>query len=70
MKISGMDLIKALVADGYKTVKLDGSHVQLQKEGRNVTVPLYAELHDGLLHYISTQVGCSKAELVRMVSER
>lgn len=59
---SGRDVVKVLVAHGYRTENHTGSHVTLTTvtdggEFRRVTVPLHDRLKTGTLRNIADQAG-------------
>lgn len=61
---SGRDIVKVLRSHGFEFRGRSGSHVQLRDvtddgEVRNVTVPLYDRIDDGLLRDIARQCGAN-----------
>jgi predicted RNA binding protein YcfA (HicA-like mRNA interferase family) len=64
VKVSGKQIVKYLVGDGWVAATLHGSHVKLKKYGKEVTVPLYNETPTSVLAYISTRLGLEKTELL------
>ena len=57
--VSGREVIKKLQADGWKEVRISGSHHILQKDGKSVPVPVHAgrDLGIGLIRKIEKQTG-------------
>ena len=52
------DLIKALIADGWKLVRVKGSHHVLQKDGKTEIVPVHGkDVPTGLLNAIRKRTG-------------
>ena len=65
--VSGHELIRLLVASGFRIVRQRGSHVSLQKEMYRTVVPLHDELAKGTLLGILKQCGLSKEDLIDMI---
>lgn len=52
------DLFKALLADGWKLVRIRGSHHVLQKDGKTEVVPIHGkDVPAGLLNAIRKRTG-------------
>ena len=52
------DLLKALIADGWKLVRVKGSHHVLQKDGKTEIVPVHGkDVPTGLLNAIRKRTG-------------
>lgn len=52
------DLLKALLADGWKIVRIRGSHHVLQKEGKIEVIPIHGkDVPTGLLNAIRKRTG-------------
>ena len=67
-KVSGEQVIKALVRAGWNVERQRGSHVVLFKEGVGiVVVPLHRELDRGTLRAIIKQSGMSVKEFVDLL---
>jgi len=62
--LSGEVIVKALQRCGFTVARQRGSHVQLTKLGKRVTVPLHRSLTVGTLQSILHQAGLSVEELV------
>lgn len=69
--ISGKDLIKILVRDGFVVNRQKGSHVRLTKstnEGKlKVTVPLHDELDRGTLISILKGAEITKEDFLKLI---
>jgi predicted RNA binding protein YcfA (HicA-like mRNA interferase family) len=57
--VYGREVIKKLQAEGWKEVRISGSHHILQKAGKSVPVPVHSgrELGIGLVRKIEKQTG-------------
>ncbi len=67
-RVSGEQVIKALVKAGWNVERQRGSHVVLFKEGAGiVVVPLHRELDRGTLRAIIKQSGMSVGEFVDLL---
>lgn len=67
-RVSGKQVIKALVKAGWSVERQKGSHVVLFKEGVGiVVVPLHKELDRGTLRAIIKQSGMSVKEFVDLL---
>ena len=67
-RVSGEQVIKALVRAGWNVERQRGSHVVLFKEGVGiVVVPLHRELDRGTLRAIIKQSGMSVREFVDLL---
>ena len=65
--ISGKNLIKFLVNNGFEVKRQKGSHIFLRSNaGRSTTVPLHSELDRGTLGAILEQVGIERDEFIRL----
>ena len=52
------DLLKALLADGWKIVRIRGRHHVLQKEGKIEVIPIHGkDVPTGLLNAIRKRTG-------------
>lgn len=52
------DLLKALLVDGWKLVRIRGSHHVLQKDGKTEVVPIHGkDVPAGLLNAIRKRTG-------------
>ncbi|NDG85533.1 MAG: type II toxin-antitoxin system HicA family toxin [Proteobacteria bacterium] len=56
MPISGRDLAKELIKEGWRVKSQKGSHLKLEKEGVMVVIPMHRELKKGTEHAIRKQV--------------
>lgn len=67
--VSGAQLIKALEADGWATVRQRGSHVRLKKPGRKnaLVVPLQKEIRKGTLAGILRDADLTANDLRRLL---
>ena len=67
--ISGDQVIRALERAGWAQVRTRGSHVMLQKEGRDYTlsVPRHQEVGPGLLRGLIRDAGLSVEEFVALL---
>jgi len=54
---SGSDVVKALERLGYQKARQTGSHVQLARGDRHVTVPAHGSVAPGTLRNILRQAG-------------
>jgi len=67
--LSGLEVIKILKKAGFIAVRQKGSHVRLEKLGKNglikVTVPLHKELKKGTLIKIIKDSGLTQEEFER-----
>ncbi|HDM60334.1 MAG TPA: type II toxin-antitoxin system HicA family toxin [Archaeoglobus veneficus] len=67
-RVSGEQVIKALVKAGWSVERQKGSHVVLFKEGTGiVVVPLHRELDRGTLKAIIRQSGMSVEEFLELL---
>ena len=72
-RITGRDLLRALVRSGYEVARQRGSHVQVRKfvEGRKVTFPVPVHsgklVKPGTLHIILRLAGMSVEDLERLL---
>ncbi|HCU23820.1 MAG TPA: addiction module toxin, HicA family, partial [Deltaproteobacteria bacterium] len=48
MPLSGKEIVKLYLRDGWVVLRQRGSHVQLGKESERETIPLHRELKKGL----------------------
>jgi predicted RNA binding protein YcfA (HicA-like mRNA interferase family) len=57
--VYGREVIKKLQVEGWREVRVNGSHHILQKDGRSVPVPVHRgrELGIGLIRKIEKQTG-------------
>jgi predicted RNA binding protein YcfA (HicA-like mRNA interferase family) len=55
--LSGADVVKILVREGFVHIRTKGSHAILRKENRVIPVPLHPELAKGTLLSIIRQSG-------------
>lgn len=62
--LSGDEVIKALRRLGFVTVRQEGSHVRLEKNGRGVTVPQHRALVPKTLQSVLRQAGVSLEALL------
>lgn len=52
------DLLKLMKANGWKVVRIEGSHYILQKDGRTESLPIHGkDVPTGLLHKILKRTG-------------
>ncbi len=52
------DLLKLLKKDGWKLVRIKGSHHVLQKDGKTTVIPIYGrDVPTGLLNAILKETG-------------
>jgi len=66
--LSGQEVIKALRKVGFEVIRRRGSHVFLKHgDGRNVTVPLHAEVDRGTLLAIIKQANMTKEEFLNIL---
>ncbi len=69
--ISGEDLIKILLREGFYKIRQKGSHVSLEKrtaeKSFKTVVPLHKSLAKGTLNDILKQTGLSKEDLVKLL---
>ena len=66
-RVSGEQVIKALVKAGWSVERQRGSHVVLFKEGIGiVVVPLHKELDRGTLRAIIKQSGMTVKEFLKL----
>ena len=61
---SGKKIIKSLNKMGFIVIRQRGSHVFMQREGANVTVPLNNPVKKSTLKSILNQAGISAEELI------
>ncbi|MBS3106380.1 type II toxin-antitoxin system HicA family toxin [Candidatus Woesearchaeota archaeon] len=65
--VSGIEVIKRLKRVGFVATRQKGSHVRLEKSGKDgtikLTVPLHSELKKGTLHRIIKDAGLTTAEV-------
>ena len=67
-RVSGEQVIKALVKAGWTVERQRGSHVVLYKDGVGIlVVPLHKELDRGTLRAIIKQSGLSRDEFLRLL---
>jgi len=67
-RVSGENVVKALVKAGWSVERQRGSHVVLYKEGIGiVVVPLYKELDRGTLRAIIKQAEMSVREFLELL---
>ena len=50
MPLSGKDMLKLYLKDGWTLLRQKGSHVQVNKDGQTVTIPMHRELKKGTEH--------------------
>ena len=67
--LSGEELIKLFIRNGFTIVRQKGSHVTLQKQDYKTVVPLHNDLSKGTLLAILKQCGLSKDELVNLIQK-
>jgi len=48
MPISGKEMLKLYLANGWKKLRQKGSHVIVSKNGKRETIPMHKELKKGL----------------------
>jgi predicted RNA binding protein YcfA (HicA-like mRNA interferase family) len=52
------DLLKELLDDGWKLIRVNGSHHVVQKGGKTLSVPIHGkDVKPGLLHKIKKEAG-------------
>ena len=56
MPISGKDLAKELIREGWVVKSQKGSHLKLEKAGKIVIIPMHKELKRGTERAIRNQV--------------
>ncbi|MFQ6135126.1 MAG: type II toxin-antitoxin system HicA family toxin [Nitrososphaerales archaeon] len=65
--VSGRKVVKALSKVGFEVLYQKGSHVNMKKDDRFVTVPLHRELDRGTLTAIIAESGMTKEEFVKLL---
>lgn len=65
--LSGEELVKILIKQGFKKVGRKGSHVRLKKKCDGKVVPLHKELARGTLLAILRQTEIEKEEFVKLI---
>ncbi|OQA75772.1 MAG: YcfA-like protein [bacterium ADurb.Bin243] len=69
--ISGAELIKKLEKAGYITVRQTGSHVRLQKDSHQITIPKHQILKIGTLNAILMDIASNmhktKFEIINLI---
>lgn len=72
--LSGEELVKLLVKQGFKKVGRKGSHIRLKKKSDDKTlitvVPMHKELARGTLLAILRQTEIEKEEFIKIVKGR
>lgn len=51
-QISGQELVKRLVANGFIFISQKGSHIKLRRGATTIIVPNHKEIKRGTLHHI------------------
>ena len=67
--LSGKELIRALVKDGFEVVRRRASHVSLRKGTNRTVVPLHDDLSKGTLIGILSQCGLSRENLIGLMGK-
>ena len=62
--LSGVEIVKALQRLGFSTVRQKGSHAQLAKGDKRITVPMHRFVTVGTLQNILRQAGVSLEEFL------
>lgn len=62
--LSGADIVKALRRHGFHPVRQKGSHIQMVKDERRVTVPAHGFVAVGTLQNILRQAGLTVDEFI------
>lgn len=69
--VSGMEVVKALIKQGFIQRGREGSHITLEKKTKEgvfrTTVPLHKELGRGLLLDIIRQSGYTREEFLKIL---
>lgn len=56
--MTGKDLLKLLLKDGWEVDRIKGSHHQMKKDNQLITIPVHnKDLATGLLNQILKQAG-------------
>jgi predicted RNA binding protein YcfA (HicA-like mRNA interferase family) len=50
MPLSGKEMLKVYLADGWIILRQKGSHIIVGKDGKRQTIPMHKELKKGLEH--------------------
>jgi predicted RNA binding protein YcfA (HicA-like mRNA interferase family) len=48
MPLSGKEMLKLYLKDGWFVLRQEGSHVRVKKDGMKETIPMHKELHRGM----------------------
>ena len=62
--LSGAEVVKSLERLGFTIVRQKGSHAQLAKGDKRITVPMHRSVTVGTLQNILRQAGLSLAEFL------
>ncbi len=66
-QISGRELVKLLMKNGFVIVRQRGSHIRVEKNTKNglikITIPNHPEIKKGTLNQIIKSSGLTKEEL-------
>ena len=59
MVLTGMELVKLLLKEGWVVDRISGSHYVMEKESKTVSIPVHAnkDLSTGLLNKLLKQAG-------------
>lgn len=57
MPISGKEMLKRYLADGWVAVRQKGSHVRVKKGTLRETIPIHSELKIGTERYLLKKLG-------------
>lgn len=63
-RISGAEVIRALVRLGFEVMRQSGSHVVMRRDAQGCVVPLHKELKTGTLAGVLRQAGISPDEFM------
>ena len=72
--VSGKEVLKILIEQGFEKVGQKGSHVRLKKKTQNkvliTVVPLHKELAQGTLLAILRQTQIDKEEFIKLIKKQ
>ena len=63
--VSGHEAVRALIRLGFEVMRQTGSHVQMSREGRHVTIPAHDPIRVGALKSVLRQAGIDLETFVR-----
>jgi predicted RNA binding protein YcfA (HicA-like mRNA interferase family) len=57
MPMSGEEVLKLYLKDGWHIIHRKGSHISIAKESERETIPMHKELHRGLERKLLKRIG-------------